>query len=80
MTEKLIPFFDLLGVKISIVNLNLAAEHIYHWIRTRQNVYVCIAPVATIMDCQDHARYREIINAADMTTPDGMPVVWMAKY
>jgi len=38
-----------------------------------------VAPVSTLVDCQRNAAYRDIVNAADMVTPDGMPVVWLAK-
>ncbi|MCK5579846.1 MAG: WecB/TagA/CpsF family glycosyltransferase [Candidatus Omnitrophica bacterium] len=70
---------DILGVNISAVNLELAGQEIDRWIQNRQKVYVCVAPVSTIMDCQDDPEYRKIVNNAGMVTPDGMPVVWLGK-
>jgi len=71
--------FSIIGVSISAVNLDLAAETIDEWLQKREKRYVCIAPVSTIMTCQDDPAYREVINQADMVTPDGMPVVWLGR-
>ena len=71
--------FDVLSVQVDSVNLPVACARIGQWIKERRKVYVCIAPVATIMDCQDDPQYRKIVNAADMVTPDGMPIVWLGR-
>ena len=71
---------DILGVRVDAVNLDLAARRIGRWIQQRRRrAYVCVAPVATIMDCQKDPDYRRVVNQADMVTPDGMPVVWIAR-
>jgi len=71
--------FDILGVKISAVNLSSAAQQIEEWIAAKNKTYVCVAPVSTVMDCQDDADYLRIVNNAGMVTPDGMPVVWLGR-
>jgi N-acetylglucosaminyldiphosphoundecaprenol N-acetyl-beta-D-mannosaminyltransferase len=71
--------FDILGVKISAVNLSSAATHIEKWIAAKTKTYVCVAPVSTVIDCQDDPQYRVIVNNASMVTPDGMPVVWLGR-
>lgn len=70
---------DVLGVKVDATNLDLACQRIASWIDQREKNYVCIAPVATIVDCQRDPEYRDIVNASGMTTPDGMPLVWLGK-
>jgi N-acetylglucosaminyldiphosphoundecaprenol N-acetyl-beta-D-mannosaminyltransferase len=70
---------DILGVRISAVTLTSASEAIEGWVKARQKAYVCVAPVSTLVDCQRDPAYRKIVNEADMVTPDGMPVVWLAK-
>ena len=75
----MIQKFSILGVPISAVNLDLAAEAIDQWIQNREKRYVCIAPVSTVMTCQDDPAYRAVIENADMVTPDGMPVVWLGR-
>ncbi len=71
--------FYILGVKISISNIQSACGAIENWIFERKKTYVCIAPVATIVDCQGDEKYRGIINNAGMATPDGMPLVWLGR-
>ncbi len=69
----------LLGVKVSKVSPIKARTQIFQWIKEKQRTYVCVAPVSTLVDAQHDSAYADVINAAGMVTPDGMPVVWLAK-
>ncbi len=69
----------ILGVRISAVNLDAADRIIDGWVQGRERRYVCIAPVSTVMTCQDDPEYKRVINNADMVTPDGMPIVWLVR-
>jgi len=40
---------------------------------------VCAANVHMVMEAYDHPEFRKIINAADLVTPDGMPLVWTLR-
>ena len=70
---------SLLGVKVSRVNLTSATEQICRWVIEGVRTYVCVAPVATLVDARRDVNYAQVINTAGMVTPDGMPVVWLAK-
>lgn len=70
---------DIFGVKVAATNLTTACQRIDEWIKIKAKVYVCIAPVSTIVDCQSDPAYRDVINQAGMTTPDGMPLVWLGR-
>ena len=70
---------NILGVKVAVTNLTSTCQTIEDWIRGQARTYVCIAPVSTIVDCQTDPEYREIVNNSGMTTPDGMPLVWLGK-
>ncbi len=74
-----LDFFKILGVKVSVLDLNKAFKYIDFLITQKKRAYVCVAPVSTIVDCQRDAEYRKVVNGADMVTPDGMPLVWFAK-
>jgi N-acetylglucosaminyldiphosphoundecaprenol N-acetyl-beta-D-mannosaminyltransferase len=67
---------DVLGVRVSAVNLDSAAARIDSWVRSRQPHYVCITGVHGVMESQDNAELKRIHNLAGMVTPDGMPMVW----
>ena len=71
---------NVLGVNISAVNLDLAAQRIESWIRRHdEKHYVCITGVHGVMESQDNPELKRIHNAAGMVTPDGMPMVWANK-
>src|SRR3989338_8253531 len=70
---------DILGVKVDAVNPDSAWEIIEGWVSRREKAYVCVAPVSTIVLCSESEPYRDIVNQAQMVTPDGMPVVWLAR-
>jgi len=71
--------FFVLGVKVSRLNLASACQKITEFVLTRQKVYICVAPVSTIVSAQDDPAYRQVINSAAIVTPDGMPLVWIAR-
>ncbi len=71
--------FEILGVRISATNLSNTCEIFSRWIGAKEKNYVTIAPVSTIIDCQDDKVYKNIVNNSGLTTPDGMPIVWLGK-
>lgn len=70
---------DILGVRISALNMGLAVDTIESWIENDEHQYVCICTVHTIMECQRSASLRQTVNAAGLRTPDGMPLVWLSR-
>ncbi|MCD4781643.1 MAG: WecB/TagA/CpsF family glycosyltransferase [Candidatus Omnitrophica bacterium] len=72
-------FFDVLGVRVSATNLELTSRRIEAWIQSKSRQYICVAPVATIIDCQRDSEYLKVINQAGLVTPDGMPIVWLGQ-
>ncbi len=69
----------LLRVNVSRVNPVLAVGQICSWIGQKQRIYVCVAPVSTLVDARRDPLYAAAVNGAGMVTPDGMPVVWLAR-
>ena len=70
---------NVLGVRISAVNLDLAAARIDSWVKSREPHYVCITGVHGVMEAQRDPALRAIINNSLLTTPDGMPMVWLIR-
>ena len=70
---------DILGVNISVVDIPKACAYVEDCIARKDKTYICVAPVSTVVDCQKDTEYRRIINGAGMTTPDGVPIVWLGK-
>lgn len=71
---------DVLGVKVSAVDLHTAEQIIAEWIETRSRKYVCVTGVHGVMESQLDPELMRIHNSAGLTTPDGMPLVWCSRY
>jgi N-acetylglucosaminyldiphosphoundecaprenol N-acetyl-beta-D-mannosaminyltransferase len=70
---------DILGVKVSCINLDDAVATIEQWIIGNSRQYVCITGAHGIMESRGNTELRRIHNEAGMVTPDGMPLVWLAR-
>jgi len=74
-----IPRVDVLGVKISAINMSIALEEIERWISSQERAYICLTPAHSIMDCYTNPDLYPLFNGSNMTTPDGMSIVWLLK-
>src|SRR5262245_47961746 len=70
---------NVLGVGISPINLEEAVQEIERWIAERARNYVNVCTVHTVMECQNDTRLRAIVNRSGLSTPDGMPLVWLSR-
>jgi N-acetylglucosaminyldiphosphoundecaprenol N-acetyl-beta-D-mannosaminyltransferase len=77
---SLFPRINVLGVGISAVNLQQAVVGIDGWIRTGARHYVNVCNVHTVMECQRSAALRTVVNESGLSTPDGMPLVWLNHW
>jgi len=75
-----IPRVDVLGVGISEINMELAVAEIARWVEEREQHYVCVTGVHGIMESQSDPDLMRIHNESGLTTPDGMPMVWSARW
>ncbi len=72
---------DVLGVGISVLNLDIAIEQIVHAGEDPHHLgYVTITGVHGVMESQDDDALKAIHNSSFLSTPDGMPMVWIGKY
>jgi N-acetylglucosaminyldiphosphoundecaprenol N-acetyl-beta-D-mannosaminyltransferase len=67
---------NLLGVRVSALNLGTAVDAIQRAISRRQRSYVCVCGAHGLVDCQSDPELKAVFNAATLVTPDGMPLVW----
>jgi N-acetylglucosaminyldiphosphoundecaprenol N-acetyl-beta-D-mannosaminyltransferase len=70
---------DVLGVRISVIDQERAREILFNAIHTGRRAYVTVTGVHGVMEAQDDLGFRAILNNSLLTTPDGMPMVWMGK-
>lgn len=66
-------------VYISATSPSDAKERITRAVAEGMNDYICVSNVRTVAYANKHEEYCELMNNAFMCTPDGMPLVWMAR-
>ena len=69
-----------LGVPISLVSLAAAVRIIVGWCEAGQAHYVCVRDVHGIMRAQDDPELLALHDRAGLVTPDGMPLVRLARH
>jgi N-acetylglucosaminyldiphosphoundecaprenol N-acetyl-beta-D-mannosaminyltransferase len=70
---------NVLGVGISVLDQDRAREFLFDAVRQGRRGYVAVTGVHGVTEAQDDPVLRDILNRALLTTPDGMPMVWMGK-
>ncbi|MES2537315.1 MAG: WecB/TagA/CpsF family glycosyltransferase [Pseudomonadota bacterium] len=54
-------------------------RQIVHWGAARESRYVCICNVHSVVTTTGDPAFRNVINGADMATPDGAPIAWALR-
>lgn len=68
-----------MGTRVDATSYGHATGQAIEWAHRGQSRYVCLATVNNVMEAYDSAPYRDILDQADLVTPDGMPLVWMLR-
>ncbi len=71
---------DILGVRISNTTPAEVLRSVAAWIESGEPRYVCFTPVSGVMAAQRDPAVLKALNGADITAPDGMPMVWSGRY
>ncbi len=80
------PKQSVVGVGISATSYGEVVGFYRRWVEERRSGtaapaarYICVTSVHGVITARDHADFREILNSADIATPDGMPLVWALR-
>jgi N-acetylglucosaminyldiphosphoundecaprenol N-acetyl-beta-D-mannosaminyltransferase len=74
------PSFDVLGVRVHAVQIPEVIERFEAWIAERgTGRFVAVCNVHMVMEAQDSARFRQMLNSSAMTVPDGKPLTWIGR-
>lgn len=73
------PLVDILNVGVHVTSYDDATRRILDWGRAGKAAYVCVCNVHMVMEAVDDPEMMEIVNGADLVTPDGMPLVWFLR-
>jgi N-acetylglucosaminyldiphosphoundecaprenol N-acetyl-beta-D-mannosaminyltransferase len=67
------------GIPVDALDMKTAVSRIEQFIRERRPHQVVTSDSSAIARAQQDAELREILQTADLVTPDGMGVVWMGR-
>jgi N-acetylglucosaminyldiphosphoundecaprenol N-acetyl-beta-D-mannosaminyltransferase len=76
--EKILPTQTVIGFPIAATSFNDQVGMIMHWAQMRMSKVVCVANVHMLMEGHWHSKFAQVLLKADLLTPDGMPLVWIA--
>ncbi len=68
---------NILGVGVSALNMSTAVRESEQLLDSGGKGYICVTGVHGIIEAQTDAQFRNILNHSFLTTPDGMPTVWL---
>jgi N-acetylglucosaminyldiphosphoundecaprenol N-acetyl-beta-D-mannosaminyltransferase len=72
--------FNVLGVGVHAIDMDAAIRILDDAIRDNRKGYVCVTGVHGVMEAQHDEVLRGILNRSLLTTPDGMPMVWVGRF
>ncbi|MEJ2668194.1 MAG: WecB/TagA/CpsF family glycosyltransferase [Deinococcales bacterium] len=70
---------SVLGVRVDRTSYAEASQLVASWAGDGAARYVCVANVHTTIVARSDTDFRGVVNAADLVTSDGMPLVWMLR-
>ena len=68
-----------LGQRLDATDYADATARVIDWANRGESRYVCLSNVHMVMQGWDDSNFRQIINAADLITTDGVPLVWCLR-
>lgn len=77
--EKYRRRIPVLGLRVDLTSYDETIARIIELARRGLGGYVCVANVHVAIEAEDDARFAEMVNAADLVLPDGVPLVWMQR-
>jgi len=66
----------ILRTRVHATSYRQATDQVLGWAAAGEPRYVCVATVNNLIEGCDDPGYNQTMEAADLVTPDGMPLVW----
>ena len=71
---------NVLGVGVTVLNLETAVGALAAALERGERGYVCVTGVHGVIESQADPELKRIHNRSLLTTPDGMPMVWLGRW
>lgn len=78
-TDPIPPRMMVLGVPVSIVNMDTAVKYIVSWAGKKKTRKVFLRDVHGLMKAYEDPQFKDLHSDADLVLPDGMPLTWIGR-
>ncbi len=73
--------FHVLGVRVDAVQINDTIAQMEDWIQEREKGhYIAVTGMHGVIEARHDTAFKGLLNEADLVVPDGMPLVWCARF
>ena len=79
MINKQRDYRNILNMHVDVTSYPDATHKVVNWANEGVSRYVCAANVHMVMESHDDPTFNNVVNGADLVTPDGVPLVWALK-
>jgi N-acetylglucosaminyldiphosphoundecaprenol N-acetyl-beta-D-mannosaminyltransferase len=70
----------LLGININLGTYSSFISTLIEKAKEKKPYYACVANVHMLIEAHHSGQYTNIVNGADLVTPDGKPLTWALKF
>lgn len=75
-----VPSSPVIGVEVTALSFEETVERVVVMAKdSTPGRFVCVANVHMLVEARQRPAFRTVLEAADLVTPDGMPLVWMMR-
>jgi N-acetylglucosaminyldiphosphoundecaprenol N-acetyl-beta-D-mannosaminyltransferase len=75
------PWYKVVGVRVDALEMRDVIAQLQEWIASRsRGNYVAVTGMHGVSEVLRDPSLRQVINQAGMVVPDGMPLVWLARW
>jgi N-acetylglucosaminyldiphosphoundecaprenol N-acetyl-beta-D-mannosaminyltransferase len=79
LKPSLVQTVDVIGSPVTALSFQEQIDIILQWASASKSSFVCVANTHMLIEAHRVFAFWTILQAADLITPDGMPLVWMLK-
>jgi N-acetylglucosaminyldiphosphoundecaprenol N-acetyl-beta-D-mannosaminyltransferase len=70
---------DVLGIHISVTDMDDTVETFAQWIDAGERHLVCVSDMNALLHARADEHLTQVYNTSGLTLPDGMPLVWAGR-
>lgn len=78
--QSLSSCFRILGTRVDALTMSAAIEVLEQFIAEgRRGLFVALTNVNNVMEAKRDPQFRKVMDAVDLSLPDGMPLAWLSR-